>query len=321
MTPLPAVSVVVPTRDREERLRDLLSSLRGQSIGNDAFEVVVVDDCSSDSTSALLKELQGGEIEVRWLRRSSPQGPGAARNAGWRMARAPIIAFTDDDCVATTDWLEAGLAACRAHPGCIIQGRTEPIPEEAARLDAFAYTVSVDRLGPQYETCNIFYPRDLLERHGDFDAAAFPAARGEDCDLAWRMIEAGVEPVFAPHALIQHAVHELGPFGQLRRAVGWGEVMLAFARHPGFRRARLHRGLYWEPQHRLVLRAAVGVALPRRLRHLRSWLVMPYVRNLLRHRVRDSKRGPIIAPFLVLLDLVEVGAVVQGSLRHGTLVI
>src|SRR3954453_18710822 len=68
-------------------------------------------------------------MELRVIRPDPGGGPAAARNEGWRAARAPLVAFTDDDCQARPGWLEAGLRAARENPGAFVQGPTEPIPE------------------------------------------------------------------------------------------------------------------------------------------------------------------------------------------------
>src|SRR5918994_7700046 len=109
---LPAVSVVVATRDRHERLRALLDALAGQTVGQDAFEVIVIDDGSRDATPALLAErAAAGGLQLQVLTQPSSQGPAAARNRGWRAARAQAIAFTDDDCEPVAGWLAALVAA------------------------------------------------------------------------------------------------------------------------------------------------------------------------------------------------------------------
>src|SRR5688572_18253328 len=106
-----AVSVVMATKDRARRLGDALASLRAQTIGLERFEVIVVDDGSTDATPQLLADAARSDLRVRPLRRETSGGPGAARNDGWRIATAPLVAFMDDDCVADPQWLEAGLAA------------------------------------------------------------------------------------------------------------------------------------------------------------------------------------------------------------------
>ena len=90
--------MVVPTRDRAERLRGLLRSLREQSLERERFEVIVVDDSSGDGTPALLRqEADRGALRLVALRNRRRAGPAAARNRGWRQAKAPLVAFIDDD--------------------------------------------------------------------------------------------------------------------------------------------------------------------------------------------------------------------------------
>jgi glycosyltransferase involved in cell wall biosynthesis len=105
------VSVVVPTYERPERLARLLDGLRRQTLAADAFEVIVVDDGSGLATSELLARegLRGG-LRLRTPRHEHNQGPSAGRNTGWRIAEAPLVAFTDDDCVPTPAWLESLLS-------------------------------------------------------------------------------------------------------------------------------------------------------------------------------------------------------------------
>jgi glycosyltransferase involved in cell wall biosynthesis len=125
----PEISVVVATRDRASRLTELLRSLRAQTVGKDDFEVIVVDDASVDATPTVVaREIERGELKLQVVRRDLSGGPGAARNAGWPTARASLVAFIDDDCVAAPRWLEAGLAASSEHPGRFVQGRTDPNP-------------------------------------------------------------------------------------------------------------------------------------------------------------------------------------------------
>src|SRR6185503_8244000 len=87
MTPL--VSVVVPTCGRPELLSRCLAALKRQSLAREQYEIVVIED-------------------------RARKGPAAARNRGWRRARASVIAFTDDDCVPDADWLSSGLNALGA---------------------------------------------------------------------------------------------------------------------------------------------------------------------------------------------------------------
>jgi GT2 family glycosyltransferase len=317
------VAVVVATRNRAERLAALLDSLAAQEGAGEEFEVVVVDDGSSDSTREVLDRFASGEaLRLTAIHNEVAGGPGAARNAGWRATEAPSIAFIDDDCVATPGWLRAGLAAMAENPGAIVQGRTDPDPDEEAAAGPFSYTIRVYSLGPHFETCNIFYPRELLERMNGFDTAAFPGG-GEDSDLAWRAIESGAPTAFAPTARAYHAVHDLGPIGHLRRAWHWTDTMLVFARHPGLREAHLFRGVFWKVEHYGLVRVLLAPLIPRRLRLLRRWFAWRYTAELYARGSAEAGRpkGLLLMPYLVLHDLVEVIAVLRGAARYRTWVV
>lgn len=312
------VSVVVATRDRPGRLRRLLDSLREQTVED--FEVIVVDDGSVRGTPELVRREAEGEYErplaFRGVRRAVAGGPSAARNEGWPLARAPLVAFVDDDCVATPGWLEALLGAAAAGPGAVVQGRVLPDPREAGRLGPFSRSLWVEELGPHYQAANILYPRELLERLGGFDAEAFPYV-GEDTDLAWRAKAAGARFEWAPDALVHHAVRQLGPVGALRMATRWTPSIRLFARHRALRGRHLTYGLFWKGSHYLLVRALVALALRRRSRWLALWLGAPYARHLLR-RGAEEGGGPAAAPFYALHDLVELAAVARGAVRYRT---
>jgi cellulose synthase/poly-beta-1,6-N-acetylglucosamine synthase-like glycosyltransferase len=309
----PLVSVVVPAHARPERLERLLSALREQTIGSDLFEVIVVADGANPAVLDLLERAASGRgLSLTVVPQAPARGPGAARNTGWRLATAPLVAFTDDDCVPTPGWLTAGLAA--AGPRRIVQGITLPDPGETGGL--VSRSVRVESLGPQYETCNIFYPRAALEPLGGFDERYGLTPGGEDTDLAWRAIEAGYETRLAPDALVHHAVERLGVLGMLRVAARWTAPMRALADHPPAR-SMLYRGAFWNVWHYLMWRSLLAWLAPRWLRQAVFTLHLVQ----LRHRARDAGSGGWAVPFLLVHDLVECWAVARGALRYRTLVL
>ena len=311
----PTVSVVVATRNRAERLGDLLESLRDQTLPAGSFEVVVVDDASTDHTSEVVeRERLLGVLCLRSLRRSERAGPATARNQGWRAAQAPLVAFTDDDCVPAPDWLSAGQSAAARDPEAFVQGRTDPMAAELLHLGPFARTLEIHDLGPHYETCNVLYPRWMLEALGGFEES-FPDPGGEDADLGWRAIGAGYTAVFAEEAQVFHAVNELGPLGKLRVAARWTGAMQAYARHSPLRRASLTYGVFWKGSHYLLVRALLGLLLQRRTPLLAAWLWRPYLLHL-RDRGRVEGGGMPLAPYYLLHDLVELVAVLRGAVRY-----
>jgi glycosyltransferase involved in cell wall biosynthesis len=319
----PEVSVVVATRNRAGQLDELLAGLRSQTLDSERFEVIVVDDGSTDGTGALLERSAGVEgFPLRTIERSSSAGPATARDDGWRAARGEIVAFTDDDCVPEPGWLEAGLEACGERSAALVQGRTEPPPGEFEGLGPlqkpFARTIRVTDLDPAFQTCNVFYPRSLLERIDGFDTEAFGRdPGGEDSDLAWRAIAAGAQPVYCEAAAVHHAVNRLGPLGKLRVAARWTTPLRVYARHPELKRAHFTRGVFWKNSHYLLARALAALVLPRRLRFLAPWLVAPYARDLVQ-RGRVEGGGWPLAPYYLLHDLIEMGTVLRAAIRYRT---
>jgi len=307
--PRPRVSVVVCTRNRPERLAALLASLRSQRLPGDQFEVIVVDDCSQPP--AVIGEATPANV---WIVRNDPSlGPAAARNRGWRLARGALVAFTDDDCVADPDWLAAALASAERNPDAVIQGRTNPDPREIDNDGVLSRSVRVERLGPNYETCNMFYSRSLLERLGGFDEGYGLRPAAEDTDLAWRAIERGHRTVFAGDALVLHAVERLGVRGMLRVATRWTEATRVLAEHPQTR-SMLYRGVFWNVWHYLMWRSLLGIAGPGWLRRL---LLTRHLLEL-HKRARVEGGGPWAIPFFVVHDLLECWAVTRGAIRYRT---
>jgi cellulose synthase/poly-beta-1,6-N-acetylglucosamine synthase-like glycosyltransferase len=311
------VSVVVSTRNRPERLRRLLRSLEAQTLRPDLFEVIVVDDGSQPPTRQVLEaELDRAVLALRTVRHERPIGPGGGRNSGWQAARAPLIAFVDDDCAAAPEWLASGLERARSAPTAVIQGRTEPERSPLCENGLLNRTVRIEHLGPQYETCNIFYPREVLESLDGFDEDFGTRPGGEDTDLAWRAIEAGHATVQAPDAVVFHAVERLGVVGTLRVAARWGPTIRVFARHPQTR-VMLYRGHFWNVWHYLMWRSLLSLAGPRWL----ARLVLTLHLLELRRRARDAGAGSWAIPFLIVHDLVECWSVAGGAVRYRTLVL
>ncbi|MGI9021614.1 MAG: glycosyltransferase family 2 protein [Solirubrobacterales bacterium] len=314
----PEVSVVVATRNRAGRLAELLAALRAQSLSAERFEVIVVDDGSGDGTAATLKQgAEQGGLALRWFRHDRPTGPAIAREEGWRAARAPLIAFTDDDCAPAPGWLEAAVAAARENPGAIVQGATLPMPWELHRSGLFSRTNRVTSFDPYFRTCNVLYPRELLERVDGFDTDAFAGPPStEDADLGWRAVKAGAPSVFAPKALVYHAVNRLGPIGTLRLS-GRGATpgLLSYGRHAELRRATFAKGIFYNGSHYLLVRTLIALLLPRPLAWLAPWLAGPYLLEVT-YRSRDRGAGPLLAPYFVLYDLIELVAVARAAIRY-----
>jgi glycosyltransferase involved in cell wall biosynthesis len=309
----PRIAVVVATHNRVYRLSLLLDALREQSLSHEEFEVIVVDDGSQDATPQLLADAeQAGDLQLTVLRREPAGGPARARNLGWRAAAAPLIAFTDDDCRPTVSWLAAYLAAAESYPGAVLQGRVMKDPEQMDALNPFAHTYEVHGYDQGFATANMLYPRDLLDRLNGFDET-FLRPAGEDTDLGWRAIEEGRRIEFVNDALVHHGIVPVGAVARLRSASRWTDTVRLYRRHPGMTKVK---GLFWRHNHWVLFRFVVALALPRALGPVRLYLAAPYVEYLTARRT-----GPLLAPYLLAVDLAEVLAVVRGAIRYRVLVL
>ena len=317
----PDVAVVVSTRNRAQQLAEMLDALAQQTLDPERFEIVIVDDASTDHTPHVLASESSRErLRLHTIRREASGGAAIGREDGWRATEAPIIAFTDDDCVPDPRWLESGLQAVGENPGAIVQGRTAPRPDELHKTGPFSRTIDVCELDHAFQTTNIFYPRELLERVDGFDTDAYAGAvGGEDTDLAWRAIEVGADAVFASDSLVYHAVNVLGARGLLRVASRW-TAALPYAHHAEIRRRHFRYGLFRKPTHLLLTLAVCGALLPGRLRILAPFFAIPYMRAI-RARGILQGGGLAMAPYFVLHDLVEVFATIRGGAKGGRLLI
>ena len=309
------ISAVIATRNRAGRLEALLNSLASQS--GAPVDAIVVDDGSTDATPELLERGVDG-LELRPLRHEPGRGPAAARNAGWHAAHGALVAFLDDDVVTEPGWARALLDAHRRAPAAVIQGRTDPDPEELARAGVYRRSRAVTGPDASYPACNIAYPRELLERLGGFHEG-FRRPSGEDTDLAWRARAAGAEILFEDGARVRHAVYAGGLAGLLRDAARWEDTVLALKRNPAMRSSYRHR-VFWQESHELLLAALAGAYFARRTRGLSLVLAAPYARHYAAHHRRPA--GALAAlPGYALVDAAEMFALLRGSVRHRTFVL
>lgn len=319
----PALTVCVPSHDRPDRLHALLHALELQTLPAERFEVVVCHDSTGPETDAVL-DAHAGRVTVL---REPPDscGPARKRNRAWREGTAPVVVFTDDDCRPTPTWLQELLAVAQEHEGAVVTGTTRPDPEEAHLLGhPYARSQHIDPPAGWGQTCNIAYPRELLERLGGFDEEHFGVVAGEDTDLLMRALETGAAHVAAPAALTYHAVDTTTLRGRVRSTWRWQHGVLALQRHPELR-GMLHRGVFWRPAHGPFLLAAAGVATAAATRRaLPLALALPYLRTRVPRYGRAPRQLAAAArdtAGLAVVDAVEVATMASGSVRYRTLVL
>lgn len=323
----PAVSIVVPTYRRGSLLARLVAALESQ---RDAppFEVIVVDDASPDGSGETLEKLAAdASIPVRPIRLRTNGGPARARNTGWWAATAPIVAFTDDDCVPQPGWV-AALVAPFGSGADLVQGRTAPHPGQLDRRGPFSRTIDVDHEAGFYETCNMAYRRELLERLGGFDEQ-FRYPHGEDTDLAWRALDAGARPAFAHDAVVWHDVTPSRFVDRLRDARRKEGTVLAVRRHPALR-DRFEQRWFYRPSHVPALVSLAGALVaarnPRSPLHLAvgAALQVPYANYRYRgyEPINCRRRElPAYIPAFLVADLLDIAVLARASVRYRTLLL
>ena len=98
-------SVIIPTYNGKNLLRSCLNSIFNQDYSKSEYEVIVIDDGSTDGTNLLIPDLKKKHFNLRYFK-IHHKGQNAARNFGLRKARGEFIAFTDDDCLVEPYWLK-----------------------------------------------------------------------------------------------------------------------------------------------------------------------------------------------------------------------
>lgn len=318
----PQIAVVVASHDRPLRLRWLLNALAEQTLPRHRFEVIVGHDSSGPETAELLAThplADAGLLRAVALEPGTAP-PGRNRNAAWRRARAPVIAFTDDDCRPPPEWLERALSAADRHPGAIVQGSTRPDPDEATigLYSPYVKTQSIRPPRPWAQACNIVYPREVLERLGGFPEDMYV---GEDTALAERALGAGVFYVAAGEVVTSHAIEEAPIVRQALDAWRWRGLPLLLRRHPRLRR-EFPLYLFWKREHVWLPPALAGLALQRRS-PLWSLLAVPYLVHATPKKYgshpRPRFRALLDVPGLALIHAAEIASLAWGSVRHRSL--
>lgn len=224
----PRASVVVAAYQAERTLPRCLAAIAAQDVAAE-LETIVVDDGSTDGTAAA-----AAAAGVKLLRQENA-GPASARNRGWREATAPVVLFTDSDCVPHPDWARSLLEALDDEHA--VAGGTYGIANPGSWLAEAVHAEIVwrhARLGRTIDfagSFNLAVKREALERTGGFDET-YRAASAEDNDLSYRLRDAGYRIAFTPRAVVDHH-HPTSLRRYLREQSrhGMWRVVL-YARHP-----------------------------------------------------------------------------------------
>lgn len=225
MTNALKISVVICTYNRAAYIKDAMDSLYGQTLPHEHFEVIVVNNNSTDGTQQVCESFIATHSDAQFYYFNEPrQGASFARNTGAAAARSPLLCFMDDDAVADPDYLERIVTFFETHPDAGgLGGRIIPkyIPSEpvwmshyvSSLVGHFHYSDEVSEFAPTK------YPLEsnMIIRKKDFDAingfnAALPGVvgtlriGGEGKDFFLRLKQLGRTVYYDPAIRVQHVV-------------------------------------------------------------------------------------------------------------------
>lgn len=211
--PLPAISVVVPTRNRADRIAGNLSSVLANEYPD--VRVLVVDQSDDDGTERTVRAMAEHDGRLRYVRQPGT-GAARARNLGAWESGDPLVAFVDDDCIVARDWLRSIAASFATHPEVsMVYGQVKVPPDvEIGENHLPNLTFEDARICRPDQpfvlfgmSANLAVRRDFFERLGGFDemlGVGAPLRAGEDFDLQYRAYLAGGTIGIFPEVCVDH---------------------------------------------------------------------------------------------------------------------
>jgi len=214
------ISVIVCTYNRADLLQGILQSLSDQTIPNDEYEVIVVDNNSIDHSREVVSEFIRQNANMRYCLETK-QGLSNARNRGWLEATGEYVAYTDDDCEVPTHWLAIAKEIIIEKSPAVFGGPYSPFynsPKPKWWKDSYRSKESEEAAralneGEYLDGGNIFFHRGILQKLGGFDPrfgmTGNKIAFGEESVLLGRIRreDPGSLIYFDPNLNVYHLVH------------------------------------------------------------------------------------------------------------------
>jgi cellulose synthase/poly-beta-1,6-N-acetylglucosamine synthase-like glycosyltransferase len=243
------VSVIVPVYNGEKVITNCLKALLNQNYPKNDYEIIVVDDGSTDNTVTVVKKFK----KVKLIQQKH-KGPAVARNLGVKHAKGSIVLFTDADCVPSKNWIKNMVEPFKDKQVVGVAGTYRTLNKESLVARFAGYEIeerhekmknqaTIDFIG----TYSAGYRKNIFLKFGGFDES-FPIASGEDPELSFRLSKAGLKMVFQPKAFVWHK-HPDNLLKYLRQKFwrGYWRIFL-YKKHKGkmFKHAYTPKSLYVE---------------------------------------------------------------------------
>ncbi len=220
-------SVIIPVYNGKATIERCLNALAQQSLPPDCYEIIVVDDGSTDTTDRVVAmwRQEHPQIHCKLIRQTN-QGPAVARNRGAEIAQGSLLLFTDADCRPIPDWIETFLMAFGRLPAAGAVAATESSRAISAAMGTyrseqqtpaarfaqleFEERYAYMRHQPGIDvvaTYSAAFERVVFQEVKGFDPS-FPKANNEDVELSYRLSELGYHMAFVPEAIVYHPHRE-----------------------------------------------------------------------------------------------------------------
>jgi cellulose synthase/poly-beta-1,6-N-acetylglucosamine synthase-like glycosyltransferase len=317
---LSSVSVVIPAHNASKGLIACLDALEWQTLAQERYEIIVVNDGPGDATAEVIADRYG----VSFL--SQPQrGAAAARNLGAKQAQGEILLFTDDDCIPESNWVETMIAPFADQEvvgvcGVVRTRQTGLLPRFIQLEYDYRYRNIARRRRIDFiNTGTAGYRRHIFMKSGSFREDLLGA---EDTELSFRLASQGHKMVFAPEAIVYH-VHPESILEYARRKCHYSYWrMIVYRRHPRKALAdsrtpqtqKIQIGLLF-----LLVAAAIGSIFCRGLVWLAGGLTLLFLFTSLPFWwwvLRRDLRVGLLTPLFLLVATTSAGAGVIAGLAH-----
>lgn len=200
----PFVSVIVPVYNDAHRISKCIEALLNQSYPKNRYEIIVVDNGSTDETLNIIKE-----YPVKLLVENRVQSSYAARNIGIKNSKGDILAFTDSDCIPSFDWIEKGVSKIVETPNCGLVGGNIKIFFENKKPNAVELYDSIMGFNQKEDiekrnfgsTANVFTLKSVIEKVGPFNDKL---KSGGDNEWGRRVFLSGYKQIYSEEVIVYH---------------------------------------------------------------------------------------------------------------------
>jgi len=223
----PLVSVIVPVYNDAKRIKICVEKLLNQSYPQDKYEIIIIDNNSSDNTVNVIKR-----YPVKILFEKNIQSSYAARNKGIKEAKGEIIAFTDSDCQPTEDWIKNGVEAMFLEGAGLIGGKVSFIFSD--QKDPFEIYDSIKNMQQKDKvskghaaTANLFVRKNIFEKMGFFPENV---KSGGDVDWTSRAVSKGFYLIYKNTVRVFHPTRKKNELLRKQLRIGYGQAPLLIKR-------------------------------------------------------------------------------------------